>query len=96
MVSTMTASSATRKLELARALAPTIRASAERTEARHELLSQLFEAIPTPASCTWWPWPEASAARSCLDRPRGLVWANLGFRDGQRARLHSNSRGEAL
>lgn len=45
MVSTMTVSSATRRLEAARALAPTIRASAERTEARHELLSQLFEAI---------------------------------------------------
>ena len=42
MVSTMTVSSATRRLDVARALVPTIRASTQGTEARHELLSQLF------------------------------------------------------
>ena len=45
MVSTMTVSPATRRLEAACALAPTILARAEETEARRELLPQLFETI---------------------------------------------------
>ena len=45
MVSTMTVSSATCRLEATCALAPTIRTSTGGPEARHELLSQLFETI---------------------------------------------------
>ena len=75
MVSAMTVSSATRKQEAARALAPTICAWTEGTEARHGLSSQLFETIA-----------DAGFLHSSLDRRRGLVWTNPGFRDGQRAR----------
>jgi len=45
MVSTMTVSPATRRLGAACPLAPTILARAEATEARRELLPQLFETI---------------------------------------------------
>jgi len=95
MVSTMTVSSATRRLDAARALVPTIRALTEETEARHELLSQLFETI-ADAGFLHMALARGLRCPERLDRPHRLVWANLGFRDGQRARLHSNPRGEAL
>jgi len=77
MVSTMTVSSATRRLDVARALVPTIRASTQGTEARHELLSQLFETIADAgflhmALARGLPCPELAgpAASAGLGEPR--------------------------
>jgi hypothetical protein len=74
MVSTMTVSSATRRLEAARALAPTIRAETEGTEARHELLSQLFETI---ADAGFLHMALARGLR-CPELAGPAAWAGLG------------------